>query len=48
MVQRKGQVRAFVAADVKADTRKVYVTGDIHTNTIDGFLSLIKRRIGGV
>jgi transposase len=27
---------------------KVYVMGDIHTNTIDGFWSLIKRGIGGV
>ncbi len=27
---------------------KVYVIGDIHTNTIDGFWSLIKRGIGGV
>ena len=87
MVQRKGQVRAFVSADVKADTlngfikehvlprtmvftddfrsyngldargythqrinhtEKVYVVGDIHTNTIEGFWSLIKRGIGGV
>jgi transposase-like protein len=87
MVQRKGQVRAFVAADVKADTlrglikehvlpntmvftddfrsyngigargythrrinhsEKVYVNGDVHTNTIEGFWSLIKRGIGGV
>ena len=87
MVQRKGEVRAFVAADVKQDTlrgyirehvlprtmvftddypsyngldargykhqrinhsEKVYVVGDIHTNTIEGFWSLIKRGIGGV
>jgi transposase len=87
MVQRKGQVRAFVASDVKADTlrglikehvlprtmvftddfksyngigargythqrinhsEKVYVNGDVHTNTIEGFWSLIKRGIGGV
>ncbi len=87
MVQRKGQVRAFVAADVKADTlrglitehvmpnttvftddfrsyngigargythrrinhsEKIYVNGDVHTNTIEGFWSLIKRGIGGV
>lgn len=27
---------------------KVYVRGDIHTNTIEGFWSLIKRGIGGV
>jgi len=87
MVQRKGQVRAFVAADVKADTLRglikehvlprtmvftddfrsyngldargythqrinhsegVYVVGEVHTNTIEGFWSLIKRGIGGV
>ncbi len=27
---------------------KVYVVGDIHTNTIEGFWSLVKRGIGGV
>jgi transposase len=87
MVQRKGQVRAFVAADVKSDTlnglikehvlpksivftdefrayngvgargyqhrrvnhsERIYVAGDSHTNTIEGFWSLIKRGIGGV
>jgi len=26
----------------------VYVSGDIHTNTIEGFWSLLKRGIGGV
>lgn len=29
-------------------TAKVYVVGDIHTNTIEGFWSLVKRGIGGV
>jgi transposase len=29
-------------------SEKVYVVGDIHTNTIEGFWSLIKRGIGGV
>jgi len=87
MVQRKGQVRAFVAADVKADTlhglikehvlpkstvftddfrsynglgargythhrinhsERVYVAGEVHTNTIEGFWSLVKRGISGV
>ena len=28
--------------------QKVYVSGDVHTNTIDGFWSLVKRGIGGV
>ena len=27
---------------------RVYVIGDIHTNTVEGFWSLIKRGIGGV
>src|ERR1017187_10042391 len=87
MVQRKGQVRAFVAADVQSDTlrglikehvlpramvftddfksynglsargythqrinhsEKVYVNGDVHTNTIEGFWFLIKSGIRGV
>lgn len=29
-------------------SEKIYVMGDIHTNTIEGFWSLIKRGIGGV
>jgi transposase-like protein len=29
-------------------TSKVYVVGDVHTNTIEGFWSLVKRGIGGV
>ncbi len=27
---------------------RVYVVGDIHTNSVEGFWSLIKRGIGGV
>ena len=27
---------------------KVYVAGDVHTQTIEGFWSLVKRGIGGV
>lgn len=87
MVQRKGEVRAFVAADTKADTLQglvkehvlprsvvftddyrsyngfgargythrrinhsegVYVVGDMHTQTIDGFWMLVKTGIRGV
>ena len=29
-------------------SQKVYVSGDIHTNTIEGFWSTVKRGIGGV
>jgi transposase len=29
-------------------TAKVYVDGDVHTNTIEGFWSLVRRGIGGV
>jgi transposase-like protein len=29
-------------------TEKIYVMGDVHTNTIEGFWSLVKRGIGGV
>jgi transposase-like protein len=29
-------------------TQKVYVLGEVHTNTIEGFWSLVKRGIGGV
>lgn len=29
-------------------SQKVYVSGEVHTNTIDGFWSLVKRGIGGV
>src|SRR5205823_13669778 len=28
--------------------RRVYVSGDVHTNTIEGFWSLLKRGISGV
>ena len=28
--------------------KRVYVSGDCHTNTIEGFWSLVKRGIGGV
>ena len=89
MVERKGRVRAVVAADVKGSTllglvkehilpkstvftddfcsydamdrhineynhrrinhsEKIYVMGDVHTNTIEGFWSLVKTGIRGV
>jgi transposase-like protein len=87
VVQRRGEVRAVVAADVKFDTligiakehvlpestlftddfsayggfgarfekhrrinhsEKVYVVGDCHTNTIEGFWMLVKTGIRGV
>src|SRR5437016_5768510 len=89
IVERKGRIKALVAADVKGSTllgmvrehimpestvfsdelnaydgishmnrgyrhhrikhsEKVYVVGDIHTNTVEGFWSLVKRGIGGV
>jgi transposase-like protein len=28
--------------------QKIYVMGDVHTNTIEGFWSLVKRGVGGV
>lgn len=87
VMERRGRVKALVAADASADTlvgivrrhvlpettvftdewpsynglaargyahqrirhaSKVYVVGDVHTNTIEGFWSLVKRGIGGV
>jgi transposase len=46
---------AFEHLDQKAYThrrinhsQKVYVAGDVHTNTIEGFWSLVKRGLGGV
>ena len=53
-VQRGGRVFACKVESVKASTltgfvtERVYVSGDVHTNTIEGFWSLVKRRIGGV
>src|ERR1700685_3818617 len=29
-------------------SQKIYVAGNVHTNTIEGFWSLVKRGIGGV
>jgi len=38
---------AYVHRRIK-HAEKVYVVGDIHTNTVEGFWSLLKRGIGGV
>jgi hypothetical protein len=37
-----------MAARWAASMARVYVIGDIHTNTVEGFWSLVKRGIGGV
>jgi hypothetical protein len=29
-------------------SQRIYVAGDVHTNTVEGFFSLVKRGIGGV
>jgi transposase len=34
--------------DIINHSEKVYVSGDVHTNTIEGFWSLVKRGVGGV
>jgi transposase len=39
--------RRYIHKRIK-HSEKVYVVGDVHTNTIEGFWSLIKRGIGGV
>jgi transposase len=48
-VQRKdGQGNAGYQHRRINHSSKVYVIGDIHTNSVEGFWSLIKRGIGGV
>ena len=42
-----GERRRYTHRRIKHSSR-VYVQGDIHTNTIEGFWSLMKRGIGGV
>jgi transposase-like protein len=39
--------RRYIHRRIK-HSEKVYVVGEVHTNTIEGFWSLIKRGIGGV
>jgi transposase-like protein len=43
-----GMVRAGYFHRRIHHAEKVYVSGDVHTNTIEGFWSLVKRGIGGV
>jgi transposase len=40
-------IRGFTHHRIRHSDR-VYVMGDVHTNTIEGFWSLVKRGIGGV
>ncbi|MBZ5579089.1 MAG: IS1595 family transposase [Acidobacteriia bacterium] len=42
-----GEKRRYTHRRIKHAAR-VYVMGDVHTNTVEGFWSLIKRGIGGV
>ncbi len=42
-----GEKRRYTHRRIK-HASKVYVMGDVHTNTVEGFWSLIKRGIGGV
>jgi transposase-like protein len=42
-LRRKGYAHRRIAHN-----ERIYVSGDIHTNTIEGFWSLVKRGIGGV
>jgi transposase-like protein len=45
--KKDGEPMGYVHRRIK-HSAKVYVVGDIHTNTVEGFWSLIKRGIGGV
>ena len=45
--QLASEVNGYVHNRIQ-HAQKVYAIGDIHTNTIEGFWSLIKRGIGGV
>jgi transposase len=46
-VYRKGMAKAGYQRRRVHHAPKVYVQGDAHTNTIEGFWSLVKRGIGG-
>ena len=44
-----GRLSAFGYAHRRINhAAKVYVDGDVHTNTVEGFFSLVKRGISGV
>jgi len=47
MRTKDGKPAGYVHHRIRHNS-KVYVMGDVHTNTIEGFWSLIKRGIGGV
>src|SRR5207245_178314 len=47
MRAKDGQPAGYVHHRIK-HSAKVYVVGKVHTNTVEGFWSLIKRGIGGV
>ena len=42
-----GHMKGFVHYRIRHSAR-VYVNGDVHTNTIEGFWSLVKRGLSGV
>lgn len=44
----KGLNKEFVRHEVINHTRKEYVRGDVHTNTIEGYFSILKRGINGI
>jgi hypothetical protein len=43
-----GRLKDFAGHGVINHSRKEYVNGDIHTNTVEGFFSILKRGIIGV
>jgi transposase-like protein len=47
MQTKDGEPAGYIHRTIK-HSDKVYVRGDIHTNTVEGFWSLVKRGIGGV
>jgi transposase len=47
MLTKDGRPAGYVHRRIRHNS-KVYVIGNVHTNTVEGFWSLIKRGIGGV